>query len=88
MDIAASNSRWNGKDKTLRQRIQDKILTLQKAEERKSKGQVEDWEEEESPTSFQDIDDDLIPDSLQKEKQITIPINSIAKPFNMKSFIY
>lgn len=54
-------------DKTLRQRIQDKILTLQKAEERKSKGQVEDWEEEESPTSFQDIDD--ITDSLQKEKQ-------------------
>lgn len=54
-------------DKTLRQRIQDKILTLQKAEERKSKGQAEDWEEEESPTSFQDIDD--ITDSLQKEKQ-------------------
>lgn len=57
-------------DKTLRQRIQDKILTLQKAEERKSKGikdQVEDWEEEESPTSFQDIDD--ITDTPQKEKQ-------------------
>lgn len=36
-------------DKTLRQRIQDKILTLQKAEERKSKGikdQAEDWEED------------------------------------------
>lgn len=59
-------------DKTLRQRIQDKILTLQKAEERKSKGikdQAEDWEEEE--TSFQDIEDldDLDQDSLQKEKQ-------------------
>lgn len=59
-------------DKTLRQRIQDKILTLQKAEERKSKGikdQAEDWEEEE--TSFQDIEDldDPDQDSLQKEKQ-------------------
>nr|DAG92292.1 MAG TPA: hypothetical protein [Ackermannviridae sp.] len=55
-------------DKTLRQRIQDKILTLQKAEERKSKGikdQVEDWEEEDID---QDTDEDLIPDSLQKEK--------------------
>lgn len=61
-------------DKTLRQRIQDKILTLQKAEERKSKGirdQAEDWEEEESSTSFQDIEDldSLDQDSLQKEKQ-------------------
>lgn len=55
-------------DKTLRQRIQDKILTLQKAEERKSKGiKEEDWiEDEGSPTSFQDIEDQ---DSLQKENQ-------------------
>lgn len=52
-------------DKTLRQRIQDKILTLQKAEERKSKGikdQAEDWEE--------DIDQDsLDPQPDKKEKQ-------------------
>lgn len=61
-------------DKTLRQRIQDKILTLQKAEERKSKGiqdQAEDWEDEGSPTSFQDIEDHDSQESptLQKEKQ-------------------
>lgn len=61
-------------DKTLRQRIQDKILTLQKAEERKSKGikdQAEDWEEDDNSLD-QDIDD--ITDSPEsqshkKEKQ-------------------
>lgn len=53
-------------DKTLRQRIQDKILTLQKAEERKSKGikENEDWEED-----IKDTDNSQDPDSLQKEKQ-------------------
>lgn len=78
-------------DKTLRQRIQDKILTLQKAEERKSKGikdQAEDWEEEESPTSFQDTDDDLIPDNLQKEKQnkeIHQSSSTLSKSTNIES---
>lgn len=61
-------------DKVLRQRIQDKILTLQKAEERKSKSikdYADDWEEEEAPTSFQDIEDydNLDPDSHKKENQ-------------------
>lgn len=65
-------------DKTLRQRIQDKILTLQKAEERKSKGikdQAEDWEE--------DIDqdmDDLVPDPQQKEnKEIHQSTSTLSK---------
>lgn len=74
-------------DKILRQRIQDKILTLQKAEERKSKGikdQIEDWEED----IDQDTDDNLIPDSLQKEKQnkeIHQSISTLSKSTNIES---
>lgn len=55
-------------DKTLRQRIQDKILTLQKAEERKSKGikdQAEDWEED---IEDHDTDDSLESQSDKKDK--------------------
>lgn len=74
-------------DKTLRQRIQDKILTLQKAEERKSKGirdQAEDLEEE-------DIDqdtDNLIPDPQQKEnqnKEIHQSTSTLSKSTNIES---
>lgn len=77
-------------DKTLRQRIQDKILTLQKAEERKSKGikdQVEDWEEE-------DIDqdtDDLIsqesqsPEKTTKNKEIHQSTSTLSKSNSKES---
>lgn len=75
-------------DKTLRQRIQDKILTLQKAEERKSKGikdQAEDWEEE-------DIDQDTDnlyshdPDPLQKQnKEIHQSTSTLSKSNSKES---
>lgn len=72
-------------DKTLRQRIQDKILTLQKAEERKSKGQAEDWEEEESPTSFQDIDDNPTPQKEKQNKEIHQSTSTLSKSTNIES---
>ena len=77
-------------DKTLRQRIQDKILTLQKAEERKSKGiKEEDWEEDEgSPTSFQDIEDheSLDPDINKKQnKENHQSISTLSKSTNIES---
>lgn len=75
-------------DKTLRQRIQDKILTLQKAEERKSKGikdQAEDWEEEESPTSFQDIDDNTTPQKEKQNKEIHQSTSTLSKSTNIES---
>lgn len=76
-------------DKTLRQRIQDKILTLQKAEERKSKGikENEDWEEE-------DIDqdtDDLIsqesqsPEKATKNKEIHQSTSTLSKSNSKES---
>lgn len=56
-------------DKTLRQRIQDKILTLQKAEERKSKGI-----KEEDTDFIPDIDHDILEsqssDTATKNKEI------------------
>lgn len=75
-------------DKTLRQRIQDKILTLQKAEERKSKGikENEDWEED----IDQDTDDhnSQDPDTPQKEKQnkeIHQSTSTLSKSTNIES---
>jgi hypothetical protein len=69
-------------DKTLRQRIQDKILTLQKAEERKSKGiNEEDWEED------QDTIEIPIPESTitTKNKEIHQSESTLSKSTNRES---
>lgn len=56
-------------DKTLRQRIQDKILTLQKAEERKSKG-IKDQDTDSIPDTDHDILESQSPETATKNKEI------------------
>lgn len=56
-------------DKTLRQRIQDKILTLQKAEERKSKG-IKEEDTDFIPTPDHDILESQSSETATKNKEI------------------
>lgn len=56
-------------DKTLRQRIQDKILTLQKAEERKSKG-IKEEDTDFIPIPDHDILESQSSDTATKNKEI------------------
>lgn len=56
-------------DKTLRQRIQDKILTLQKTEERKSKG-IKEEDTDSIPITDHDILESQSPDTATKNKEI------------------
>lgn len=71
-------------DKTLRQRIQDKILTLQKAEERKSKGI-----KEEDTDYILDLDQDSLESQSQetstKNKEIHQSESTLSKSTNIKS---
>lgn len=70
-------------DKTLRQRIQDKILTLQKAEERKSKGikdQAEDWEEDiDQDTDNLNSQQSQSPEKATKNKEIHQSTSTLSK---------
>lgn len=56
-------------DKTLRQRIQDKILTLQKAEERKSKG-IKEEDTDSIPITDHDTLESQSSDTATKNKEI------------------
>lgn len=56
-------------DKTLRQRIQDKILTLQKAEERKSKG-IREEDTDSIPTTAHDTLESQSSETTTKNKEI------------------
>ena len=71
-------------DKTLRQRIQDKILTLQKAEERKSKGI-----KEEDTDFILDIDHDTLEsqssDTATKNKEIHQSESTLSKSNSKES---